>query len=241
MNNIDLSGRVAVVTGGAKGIGRAIVERFLVSGARVFVWDLQRGDLPEQVGFCEVDVTDIDAVDAAADKSRVEAGRIDILVNNAGIIGPTVPLIEYPVDQWRRVIEIDLIGQYLCTRAVVPGMVAQGYGRVVSIASLAGKEGTPNASAYVAAKGGLIAMTKSLGKELARTGVIVTCIAPAGVETELIDEMTEEHARTMLAKSPMKRFGRPEEAAALVAWLASDEISFSTGSVYDLSGGRTSY
>ena len=192
-------------------------------------------------GWIEVDVSDPDAVEAALHKTQARAASIDIVVNNAGISGPNKTTWEYPVDDWRRVIDIDLNGPYLVCRAVVPQMKDAGYGRIVNIASVAGKEGNANAPAYSAAKGGLIALTKSLGKELAGSGVLVNCVTPAAVETRIFDQMTKSHIDMMRSKIPMGRFGRPEEIAAMVAWLCSEDCSFSTGGVFDLSGGRATY
>ena len=236
----SLDGRVAVVTGGGKGIGRAIAERLAAGGATVESWDLEPG--ADDFGpVRQPDVSDLAAVEAIAAESLAAQGRIDILVNNAGIAGPTVPLADYDPAAWRRVVEVDLFGVYHCCRAVVPAMRAAGYGRIVNIASLAGKEGTPNASAYSAVKAGVIALTKSLGKELAGSGVLVNCIAPAAIETDILAQMTEAHVATMVAKSPMGRLGTAEEAAELVAWLASEACSFNTSAVFDLSGGRATY
>ena len=236
----SLDGRVAVVTGGGKGIGRAIAERLAAGGATVESWDLEPG--ADDFGpVRQLDVSDLAAVEAIAAESLAAQGRIDILVNNAGIAGPTVPLADYDPAAWRRVVEVDLFGVYHCCRAVVPAMRAAGYGRIVNIASLAGKEGTPNASAYSAVKAGVIALTKSLGKELAGSGVLVNCIAPAAIETDILAQMTEAHVATMVAKSPMGRLGTAEEAAELVAWLASEACSFNTSAVFDLSGGRATY
>ncbi|WP_448188051.1 SDR family NAD(P)-dependent oxidoreductase [Azospirillum sp. sgz301742] len=248
MNRIDLAGRRAVVTGGAQGIGRAIAERLLESGALVSLWD-QDGALAEQTRAqlgaaahaVAVDVTDVASVDAAAAKTANDLGRIDILVANAGISGPNLKVWEYPPEEWRRVLEIDLTGIFLCCRAVVPGMIAQNYGRIVTTASIAGKEGNPNASAYSAAKAGVIALTKSLGKELAGHDIAVNAITPAAARTRIFEQMTEEHIGYMLSKIPRGRFVQVEEIAAMVAWLVSAENSFTTGAVFDLSGGRATY
>ena len=233
MNRLDFQGRTAVVTGGMIGIGAAIVKRLEASGAKVAIWDVNG---PE-----EVDVTDTGSIERALAKTLATLGKIDVLVNNAGIAGPTMPVVEYPVAEWKRVIDIDLHGPFLVSRAVVPHMVKAGYGRIVNIASIAGKEGNPNAAAYAAAKGGLIAFTKALGKELAQTGVLVNCVAPAAAQTAILDQVTPEFAKFMLSKIPMGRFVRVEEIAALVCWLASEECSFSTGAVFDISGGRATY
>ncbi len=236
----DLEDRVAVVTGGAGGIGQAIVAALRRAGAMVVVWDrnLPTGDADDGIA---VDVTDRAALDRAVAVVRGRHGRLDILVNNAGHAGPTVPLVDYPEDEWRRILEVNLTGTFLACKAAVPALVANGWGRIVNVASLAGKEGTPNASAYSASKAGVLALTKSLGKELATTGVLVNAVAPAAVDTALLDQMTPEHVQTMIAKSPMRRLGKPEEVAELVLWLSSPACSFSTGAVFDLSGGRAVY
>jgi NAD(P)-dependent dehydrogenase (short-subunit alcohol dehydrogenase family) len=233
LNQLDFKNRTAVVTGGMIGIGAAIVQRLEASGAKVAIWDVNG---PEKV-----DVTDQDSIDRALKKTLASFGKIDVLVNNAGIAGPTVPVVEYPVADWKRVIDIDLHGPFLVSRVVVPHMVKAGYGRIVNIASIAGKEGNPNAAAYAAAKGGLIAFTKALGKELAQTGVLVNCVAPAAAQTAILDQVTPEFAKFMLSKIPMGRFVKVEEIAALVCWLATEDCSFSTGGVFDISGGRATY
>jgi 3-oxoacyl-[acyl-carrier protein] reductase len=245
MNRIDLAGRVAVVTGGARGIGLATAERFVQSGAKVALWDRDgaeaaAGGLAEATG-CTVDVTDPNAIEEALKATESRLGPVDILVTSAGITGPNTTIAEYPVEAWRQVIEIDLNGVFLCCRAVVPGMQARNYGRIVNIASIAGKEGNPNAGAYSAAKAGVISLTKSLGKELAGAGVRVNCVTPAAVRTEMFAQMTEQHIQYMLSKIPMARFGEPAEIAAMIAWLASEDCSFTTGAVFDLSGGRATY
>ncbi|NNG05796.1 MAG: SDR family oxidoreductase [Inquilinus sp.] len=250
MNRIDLDGRHAVVTGGAQGIGRAIVERFLESGASVSLWDRDRAVLEATTGALAdrgwvaaqvVDVTDLAAVEEATARTVGALGDIDILIANAGIAGPTAPLWEYPVEAWRAVIDIDLTGVFHCCRAVVPGMIERNYGRIVCTASVAGKEGNPNASAYGAAKAGVIALTKSLGKELAQYDIAVNCITPAAAETRILEQVTEEFVAFMRSKIPRGRFVEVEEIAAMVAWLASAENSFTTGAVFDLSGGRATY
>ncbi|PWT84345.1 MAG: 3-oxoacyl-ACP reductase [Proteobacteria bacterium] len=248
MNRIDLEGRVAVVTGGASGIGWAIVERLVASGARVVIWDRNETDaLPAGSArdgvICRigVDVSDFTAVDAAAGRTIEHAGRVDILVNNAGITGPNVTVWDYPIEAWREVFDINAHGVFYGCKALVPHMRAHNYGRIVNIASIAGKEGNPNAAAYSASKAAVIALTKSLGKELAQTGIRVNCVTPAAVRTPLFAQMTQQHIDFMLSKIPVGRFGETTEIASLVAWLASEECSFSTGAVFDLSGGRATY
>jgi 3-oxoacyl-[acyl-carrier protein] reductase len=248
MNQIDLAGRKAVVTGGAQGIGRAIAERFVASGARVTLWDRDRAlaeVAAEEIGgstaFVQVDMTDWDAVRSAAARTAAEMGRIDIMVNNAGIAGMNTTVADYPVDEWRRIIELNLNGVFHGCKAVVPGMLENGYGRIVNIASIAGKEGNPNASAYSASKAGVIALTKSLGKELAAHDIAVNCVTPAAAKTAIFDQMTEEHIAFMLSKVPRGRFVQVTEIASMAAWLASAENSFTTGGVFDISGGRATY
>jgi NAD(P)-dependent dehydrogenase (short-subunit alcohol dehydrogenase family) len=247
MNRIDMDGRIAVVTGGARGIGLAIAERAAASGAKVALWDRDAARLAEAAATLPgasahvVDLTDEAAVRAAAAETEAVHGRIDILVNNAGITGGNAPTWELPTAEWRHVIEVNLIAPFLVSSAVVPGMVARGYGRVVNVASVAGKEGNPNASHYSASKAGLIALTKSLGKELAGKGVMVNCITPAAAKTELFDQMTEAQIAYMLGKIPMGRFVQVEEIAALAAWLMSEDCSFSTAGVFDITGGRSTY
>jgi NAD(P)-dependent dehydrogenase (short-subunit alcohol dehydrogenase family) len=249
-NNIDLSGRFAVVTGGAQGIGRAIVERFLDSGAAVAIWDRDRalaektaGELKarNRVAAVAVDVTKLAEVERAREETTAAFGRIDILVNNAGIAGPNIKTWEYPPEDWAQVMAINLDGPFHCCRALVPGMIAQNYGRIVNIASIAGKEGNPNASAYSASKAALIALTKSLGKELAGNDIAVNAITPAAAKTAIFDQMTQEHIDYMLAKIPRGRFVLVEEIAALAAFCASADCSFTTGAVFDISGGRATY
>jgi NAD(P)-dependent dehydrogenase (short-subunit alcohol dehydrogenase family) len=250
MHQFDLKGRRAVITGGAQGFGRAIAERLLRSGARVSLWDrdadvLQAaaGDLAQlgDVHAARVDVVDAAGVVAAASETIARFSGIDILVANAGIAGPTMPTWEYPPEEWRRVIDIDLTGAFLCCRAVVPHMRAQHYGRVLMIASIAGKEGNPNAAAYSAAKAGVIALTKSLGKELAGDDIAVNCITPGPAKTRIFDQITQAHIDYMLSKVPRGRFLKVEELASLAAWLVSQENSFATAAVFDLSGGRATY
>jgi len=249
-NKIDLSARNAVVTGGAQGIGRAIVDRFLESGAAVAIWDRDVGLAKKTAselqnrGRVEVfatDVTNYSDVERARDDTLKTFGRIDILVNNAGIAGPNVKTWEYPLDAWRSVLSINLDGPFHCCRALAPVMVAQNYGRIVNIASIAGKEGNPNAPAYSASKAGVIALTKSLGKELASYDISVNCITPAAAKTAIFEQMTQEHIDFMLSKIPRGRFVTVEEIAALAAFCASADCSFTTGAVFDISGGRATY
>ncbi len=250
MNQVDLQGRVAVITGGAQGIGYATAERMLASGASVVLWDIDAARLDQAVAALasrgpvsadRVELTEEDSVAAAAAATLARHGRIDILVNNAGITGGNAPTWELDPAVWRRVVEVNLIAPFLACRAVVPQMIAQGYGRIVNIASVAGKEGNPNASHYSASKAGLIGLTKSLGKELATKGVLVNAVAPAAARTAIFDQMAPEHIAFMLGKIPMGRLVTVEEVAAMVCWLASEESSFSTGAVFDLSGGRATY
>jgi 2-dehydro-3-deoxy-L-rhamnonate dehydrogenase (NAD+) len=252
MNAIDLKNRSAIVTGGARGIGFAIAKRILASGATVVLWDVDAAALDKagaalqgqgngDVHAAVVDVTDAAAIARAVATDLRECGKIDILVNNAGITGGNAPLWELEPEVWRRVVEVNLVAPYLTCRAVVPHMVRAGYGRIVNIASIAGKEGNPNASHYSASKAGLIALTKSLAKELAATGVLANCVTPAAAKTELFAQMKQEHIDYMLSKIPMNRFVEVDEIASLVAWLASEDCSFSTGAVFDISGGRAVY
>jgi 2-dehydro-3-deoxy-L-rhamnonate dehydrogenase (NAD+) len=251
MNQIDLGGRGAVVTGGAQGIGLAVARRLLASGAKVALWDRDAKLLDETIASLGrdgavaagevVDVTDPAATARTAERTSRQLGAIDILINNAGIAGTNAAVTDYPVEEWRRIIDINLNGVFNCCRAVVPGMVAKGYGRIVNVASIAGKEGNPNAAAYSASKAGVIALTKSLGKELAGHDIAVNCITPAAAKTALFAQMTQQHIDYMLAKIPRARFVEVDEIAAMVAWLASAENSFTTGAVFDISGGRATY
>ncbi|MEL3892198.1 SDR family NAD(P)-dependent oxidoreductase [Ferrovibrio sp. MS7] len=246
MNQIDLKGRRAVVTGGAQGIGRAVSERLLASGASVAIWDRDAAlaaAVAKEIGAqaVAVDVTDYAAVEQAVRDTAAKLGGIDLLVNNAGIAGPNGPVHEYPLDAWKAVIDLDLNGVFYCCRAVVPLMLAQKFGRIVNIASIAGKEGNPNAGAYSAAKAGVVALTKSLGKELAGHDIAVNCVTPAAAKTRIFDQMAQTHIDYMLSKIPRGRFVLVEEVAAMVAWLLSAENSFTTGAVFDLSGGRATY
>jgi 2-dehydro-3-deoxy-L-rhamnonate dehydrogenase (NAD+) len=248
MNQLDFQGRHAVVTGGAAGLGFAIAQRLLASGGSVSLWDrdlAQGRHAAEKLGagstFVQVDVTDVTSVHEALQSTVRRASRIDALVNSAGITGPNTKVWEYPVDEWKQVIDVNLNGLFLCCREVVPVMRQANYGRIVNIASVAGKDGNPNASAYSASKAAVIALTKSLGKELADSGVRVNCVTPAAVKTAIFDQMTEAHIQFMLSKIPMGRFGTPEEIAAMVGWLCTEDCSFSTGAVFDLSGGRATY
>jgi 2-dehydro-3-deoxy-L-rhamnonate dehydrogenase (NAD+) len=247
MNRIDLEGRVAIITGGARGIGRAIADRLSASGARVAIWDIDRSvaentaaSIFNVVAFT-TDVTDPASIDRALAATHSGIGAPDILINNAGITGPNHPLDQYPIDAWRQVIELDLMGVFYCCRAVVPLMRRKNRGHIVNIASIAGKEGNPNASAYSAAKAGVIGLTKSLGKELADTGIRVNAVAPAAAKTDTFNQMTTAQIDYMLSKIPMGRFVQVDEIAALVAWLCSDDCSFATGAVFDISGGRATY
>ena len=247
MNQIDLQDRVAVVTGGAQGIGRAVTERMIASGAKVVIWDqdidLARATAQETgaAGAEKVNVTDYPQVEAAARLAVSSFNRIDILVCNAGVAGANAPVAEYPLDEWRRIIEINLTGVFHCCKAVVPAMVVQKYGRIVNVASVAGKEGNPNAAAYSASKAGVIALTKSLGKELASHDIAVNCVTPAAARTSIFDQMTEEHIQYMLSKIPRGRFVEVAEIAEIIAWLSSYDNSFTTSGVFDVSGGRATY
>ena len=250
MNQIDLKNRKAVVTGGAQGIGLAIAERLLKSGASVSLWDrdesllMETSDSLSSKGKVEpvvMDVTDLKSVRNAAEKTEELLGAIEVLVCNAGIAGPTAKIWEYPLEEWQQVIDIDLTGVFNCLHVVSPIMIDQNYGRIVNVASVAGKDGNPNAAPYSAAKAGVIALTKSLGKELAGYDIAVNCITPAAAKTSIFDQISEDHIQYMLSKIPRNRFLKVEEAASMVAWLCSEENSFTTGGVFDLSGGRSTY
>ena len=244
----DYKDRSAVITGGAKGIGLATAKRFHASGAKVSLWDMDESRLnevkdtfPDNIDIQVVDVTNWDSVNAAAENSLKSIGGADILVNSAGIAGPNFKTWEYPVEEWLKVVDFDLNGTFLCCRALVPFMRENRYGRIVNIASIAGKEGNPNAAPYSAAKAGVIGLTKSLGKELADMNITVNCITPAAVRTEIFDQISQEHIDFMLSKIPIGRFGTVDEIANLISWLSSEECSFSTGGVFDISGGRATY
>jgi 2-dehydro-3-deoxy-L-rhamnonate dehydrogenase (NAD+) len=247
MNQLDFAARTAVVTGGAAGIGLAIARRLSASGAKVALWDRDRDALAaaqREHGFAHiepVDVADADSVERATQASAASLGGIDVLVCSAGVAGANHLTWEYPLDEWRKVIDVNLHGVFHCNRAVVPVMQRRDYGRIVNIASIAGKEGNPTACAYSASKAAVIGLTKSLGKELARSGIRVNCVTPAAVRTAIFDQITQQHIDFMLSKIPMGRFGTVDEIAAMVCWLASEECSFSTGAVFDLSGGRATY
>jgi NAD(P)-dependent dehydrogenase (short-subunit alcohol dehydrogenase family) len=248
MNQLDMVGRHAVITGGATGLGYAIAQRMLASGARVTLWDRDGAAaaaacdrLGAQAQWVAVDVADHASVVEATRQTLAQTQVVDALVNSAGITGPNTKVWDYPVDDWARVMQVNLNGLFYCCRELVPHMRTRNYGRIVNIASVAGKDGNPNASAYSASKAGVMALTKSLGKELADTGVRVNCITPAAVKTAIFDQMSPEHIQFMLSKIPMGRFGTPEEVAAMVTWLCTEDCSFSTGAVFDLSGGRSTY
>jgi len=249
MNVYDLKDRCAVVTGGCNGIGAATVDRMLASGARVAVWDRTPDDVEARIAgrvghdlrVIAVDVSDPASVESAARRTEQEFGRIDVLVNSAGIAGPTFALADYPVDAWKTVQDVNVNGTFYCCRAVVAGMAARGYGRIVNIASIAGKEGNPNASAYSASKAAVIALTKSLGKELAGQDIAVNCVTPATAQTRILEQVSPEFIEYMRSKIPRGRFVTVDEIAAMVCWLCSAENSFTTGAVFDLSGGRATY
>ena len=250
MNKIDLNKQTAVITGGAQGIGLAIAERFLDSGASICLWDRDeflvnetkiRLEKKGRIEAIVADVSDIESVKKASEQTKSAFGSIEILICNAGISGPNMKLWEYPPDEWQKVIDVDLTGVYNCLHVVSPFMIEKKYGRIVNIASIAGKDGNPNAGPYSAAKAGVIALTKSLGKELASYDISVNCVTPAAAKTQIFDQMSKEHIQYMLSKIPRNRFLRVEEAASMVTWLCSAENSFTTGAVFDLSGGRATY
>ncbi len=245
MNKINLENRVAIVTGGAQGFGLAITKRFIESGARVLIWDkdteyLNKVDL-KNTQKIEVDVSNYKSVENAFAKSLTHENKIDILINNAGIAGPNFKTWDYPLEEWQKVIDIDLNGVFYCCKTIVPHFIKNNYGRIVNISSIAGKEGNPNAMPYSAAKAGVIALTKSLGKELAENNISVNCVTPAPAKTRIFDQITQEHIDYMLSKIPRNRFVLVEELASLVAWMSSEENSYTTGSTFDLSGGRATY
>ena len=249
MNNLDLKNRTAIITGGAQGFGFAISKRLIQSGARVIIWDIDEATAKKaekeidskNFSYQIVDVTDFDKIEKAIKNLEKDFGKIDIFVNNAGMTGMNAKVWEYPVAEWKKVIELDLNSTFYCCKAIVPHMIKNNYGRIVNIASIAGKEGNPNASAYSSAKAGVIGLTKSLGKELADKNIAVNCVTPAAAKTRIFDQMTEEHINYMLSKIPRNRFAKVDELASLVCWLSSEENSFSTAAVFDLSGGRATY
>jgi len=246
MNQIDLKNKVAIITGGAQGFGYSMVERFSKSGAKVVIWDkdeelLKSLTLPENVNYEIVNITSYDSVQKSTIATLDKNNKIDILINNAGIAGPSFKTWEYPIDQWQNVIDIDLTGLFYCCKSIVPHMIKANYGRIVNIASIAGKEGNPNAMPYSAAKAGVIALTKSLGKELADKNIAVNCVTPAAAKTRIFDQISQEHIDYMLSKIPRGRFIKVDELASMVSWLVSEENSYTTGAVFDLSGGRATY
>jgi len=246
MNKIDLKDKVAIVTGGVQGFGLAVVERFLNSGANVVIWEndkklLDNFQTISNVNKIQTDVSSAESVEAAVNETINNCGKIDILVNNAGIAGPNHKTWEYPNEDWQKVIDIDLTGVFYCCKYVVPQMIKNNYGRIVNVASIAGKEGNPNAMPYSAAKAGVMAITKSLGKELADKNIAVNCITPAAAKTRIFDQISQEHIDYMLSKIPRNRFLKVEELASMVAWLVSEENSYTTSAIFDLSGGRATY
>ena len=246
MNQIDLNNKTAVITGGAQGFGYSMVERFSQSGAKVVIWDKDQElidslDLPDNVTAVQTDVTSYDSIENSLNETIEKNNTVDILVNNAGIAGPSFKTWEYPIDQWQNVVDIDLTGVFYCCRAVTPHMIKNNYGRIVNIASIAGKEGNPNAMPYSAAKAGVIALTKSLGKELSDKNIAVNCVTPAAAKTRIFDQISQEHIDYMLSKIPRGRFLKVDELASMVSWLVSEENSYTTGAVFDLSGGTVSY
>ena len=249
MIKFDLKDRVAVVTGGAQGFGLAITERFIDSGAKVVIWDIDENEAKKatdkvnskNLSYQIVDVSNIETINNKLSEIETTHGKIDIFINNAGVAGKNTTVAEYPVDEWNKVIKLNLNAVFYCCKAVVPYMEKNNYGRIVNIASIAGKEGNPNASAYSTSKAGVIGLTKSLGKELAQKNIAVNCVTPAAAKTRIFDQMTEEHINYMLSKIPRNKFAKVEELASLVTWLSSEENSFSTAAVFDLSGGRATY
>jgi len=249
MNNFDLKNRVAIITGGAQGFGLAISKRIIQSEGKVVIWDIDENAInsalneisSENLSFKKVDVTNYVEIEKALLETENELGKIDIFVNNAGITGMNAKVWDYPLDEWKKVIELDLNSTFYCCKAVVPHMIKNNYGRIVNIASIAGKEGNPNASAYSTAKAGVIGLTKSLGKELADKNIAVNCVTPAAAKTRIFDQMTQEHIDYMLSKIPRNRFAKVDELASLVCWLSCEENSFTTSAVFDLSGGRATY
>ena len=249
MNNFDLKNRVAIITGGAQGFGLAISKRIIQSEGKVVIWDIDENAInsalneisSENLSFKKVDVTNFVEIEKALLETENELGKIDIFVNNAGITGMNAKVWDYPLDEWKKVIELDLNSIFYCCKAVVPHMIKNNYGRIVNIASIAGKEGNPNASAYSTAKAGVIGLTKSLGKELADKNIAVNCVTPAAAKTRIFDQMTQEHIDYMLSKIPRNRFAKVDELASLVCWLSCEENSFTTSAVFDLSGGRATY
>ena len=246
MNKIDLKNKVAVITGGAQGFGLAIVERLLESEAEVIIWDMDEEllsnlKLKGKVHKIVANVTDFKSVENATKESISLCGKVDILINNAGIAGPSYKTWDYPIEEWQKVIDIDLTGVFYCCKSIVPTMINNNYGRIVNVSSIAGKEGNPNAMPYSAAKSGVIALTKSLGKELADKNIAVNCVTPAAAKTRIFDQISEEHINYMLSKIPRNRFAKVEELASMIAWMVSEENSFTTAAVFDLSGGRATY
>ena len=249
MIDFDLNNRVAIVTGGAQGFGLAITKRFIESGAKVIIWDIDENETKkaidnvnsENLSYQIVDVSNINLINEKLNQVEKSHGKIDIFINNAGITGMNTTVVNYPVDEWNKVINLNLNSVFYCCKAVVPFMIKNNYGRIVNIASIAGKEGNPNASAYSTSKAGVIGLTKSLGKELAQNNIAVNCVTPAAAKTRIFDQMTEEHINYMLSKIPRNKFAKVDELASLVTWLSSEENSFSTAAVFDLSGGRATY
>jgi 2-dehydro-3-deoxy-L-rhamnonate dehydrogenase (NAD+) len=246
MNQIDLKDKIAIVTGGAQGFGYAMVERFSKSDAKVIIWDMDVSlmeslSIAKNVSYMKVDVTSYENIKVATNEVLEQFGKIDILINNAGIAGPSFKTWDYPLHEWQNVINVDLTGVFYCSKAVVPHMIKANYGRIVNIASIAGKEGNPNAMPYSAAKAGVIALTKSLGKELSDKNISVNCVTPAAAKTKIFDQMSQEHIDYMLSKIPRGRFLKVDELASMVSWLVSEENSYTTGAVFDLSGGRATY